>query len=162
MPRTLVLYATRKGSTANTAKIIGKVLNEKFSHDTDVYNIKDKRKININEYNNIVFGSSIVMGKWKGKLKRYLKKQDLSGKKTAVFVSAAGVLSKYPDDKEKGVRVAVQSYIDPVLNEIGVKPLAKSAFGGYFEMFGKVIADNWNRDDIERWAEKLGEIFQGL
>jgi menaquinone-dependent protoporphyrinogen IX oxidase len=160
MPRTLVLYATRKGMSFKTAGIIGDVLREKFNHDVNVYSIKEKKRINIGEYDNIVFGSSIVMGKWKGNLRRYIKKQDLTGKKTAVFVSAAGALSQFPDDIEKGTKVGVQSYIDPVIEELNIKPDAKTAFGGYFKMFGKVLADNWNRDDIEKWAQELGEIFK--
>lgn len=159
MAKTLVLYATRRGASANTAELIGKVLNDKYSYEVDVFNINDKKEINLTKYNNIIFGSSIVMGKWKGNIKRYLKKQDLSDKMTAVFVTAGGTLNELPDDRESGVKNAVKMYIDPVMVEIGVNPVSKTAFGGRFELFGKLYFDNWNKDDIEKWAEELGKNY---
>ena len=163
MAKTLVLYATRMGASADTAGVIGEILEEKYSHDVKIYNIKEKKKININDFDNIVFGSSIAAGRWKGSLKRYLKKNNLSGKKIAVFVSAAGTMKAYSDGKvsrQKAVKEAVEAYLDPVIAQLGISPVSKTAFGGRFIMFGKEKFNNWNRDDIVEWAEELGDILK--
>ncbi len=163
MSKTLVIYATRIGATADTANVIGEVLKEKYAHDVKVANIKEKKKININDFDNIVLGSSIAAGRWKSSIKKYLKKNSATGKKTAVFVSAGGTMKAYSDGKvsrQEAVKEAVEAYIDPVITQLGMSPVSKTAFGGRFIMFGKEKFNNWNRDDIVEWAEELGNFLK--
>ena len=163
MAKTLVLYATRMGASADTANVIGEVLKDKYSHEVKVYNIKEKKNINIDDFDNIIFGSSIAAGRWKGSLKKYLKKNNYSGKKTAVFVSAGGTMKAYSDGKvsrQEAVKEAVEAYVDPFITQLGISPVSKTSFGGRFVMFGKEKFNNWNRDDIVEWAEELGNILK--
>ena len=80
MSNTLIVYGTRKGMTAETVSVIAKVLKEKFNHSVDIACTKEIKhyKKRINDYNNIIIGSSIVSGRWKGKILSFAKKMFLT------------------------------------------------------------------------------------
>ena len=119
MKKTLIVYGTRKGATADTARVILDVLTKQFSYQVDVIDVKHLKKVekNLEEYNNIIVGSSIVSGRWVSKVLRFLKKYDFSNKKIVVFLSAGGTLNKvnkYGISKEEAIKEAVNNYIDKV------------------------------------------------
>jgi menaquinone-dependent protoporphyrinogen IX oxidase len=76
MKRTLIIFATRKGTTENTAKVIAETLLLRHKHHVEIVNIKSMKKFKnaLNDFDNIIVGSSIVSGKWVSRSLRFLKK----------------------------------------------------------------------------------------
>ena len=64
--KTILVYATRWGATAETAKEIIKVLNEEFNIEVDLVNLKDKKTKNpdIIPYENVILGVSVAKFRW--------------------------------------------------------------------------------------------------
>ncbi|HRZ89335.1 MAG TPA: hypothetical protein P5117_07605, partial [Spirochaetia bacterium] len=113
---------------------------------------------------------SVAAGRWKGPARRLLARLAAARKPTAVFVTAAGVLSgkepgSAPDAPPEGTPEerrdkAVGLYVDPVAAQAGLKPVAKSAFGGRMAFFGKVMIDNWEAEPVAAWARELARALR--
>lgn len=168
--KVIVAFATRYGATARTAGVIASALDG--SADIDCVAL-DARKVGRKEAERadaFVVGSSIAAGQWKGSAKRLLGRLAGCGKPVAVFVSAAGVLSgkepgSAPDAPPRGTLAereadAVTRYVDPVVAKASVRPVSKAAFGGKMAFFGKVVLDNWDEEQVRRWADSLQGIFR--
>ena len=85
MSKTLIVYGTRYGATAEVAKEIARILKDQYDLSVQLINLSEKKIKDVSGYDNIVLGSGIKMGRWTGKAKRFLKK-NFEGKKLAVFV----------------------------------------------------------------------------
>ncbi len=66
--KALIAYATRYGATTSTSEEIAKILREE-GIDVKVANVKEEKITNISEYDLIVVGSGMQMGKWTVKQK---------------------------------------------------------------------------------------------
>ena len=164
MKRTLIIFATRKGTTENTAKVIAETLLLRHKHHVEIVNIKSMKKFKnaLNDFDNIIVGSSIVSGKWVSRSLRFLKKNSFQNQKVAVFVTAGGTLhkqSKYGISKKEAVDEAITNYIDKYLPQFKFSPISKIAFGGRVVRSGIEKYNSWNRNDIEKWALDLGKLF---
>lgn len=162
----IVAYGTRYGSTARTAELIARTMNETAGTGTArAMDALAVRARDIAEAGAFVVGSSIVAGRWKWRARRLLSRLGGSGKPVAVFVTAAGVLSgKEPGSDPAAeptipldacVAKAVSLYVDPVVSKAGVVPAATGAFGGRMAMFGKVQVDNWAPEPVQAWARRI-------
>lgn len=165
MQKTLIVYGTRRGTTADTAQVIGETLVLKCHHKVEMTDVRYVRKYkkSIAEFNNIIVGSSIVSGRWVGQALRFLKKHAFSDQKVAVFVTAGGTLNKFLKEgipKDVLVKEAVQKYIDKYLPKFKFVPVAKTAFGGNVERKGIMKYNNWNREEIEQWVIILGNLIE--
>ena len=168
--KTLIAYSTRWGATAKTARVIADTLKETDGRETRVLDARKVGRREIEAYDAFVVGSSIAAGRWKGPARRLLARLAAAGKPTAVFVTAAGVLSgkepgSDPDVPPKGTLEertadAVARYVDPAASKAGLEPAAKSAFGGRMAFFGKVIIDNWEAEPVNAWARELADRFR--
>lgn len=80
--KTLIIYASKTGTTQKCAKRIKEQLK-----DATVVNI-DNQKEDISQYDLIVIGSPIRIGMMDNRIKKFLKnnKEILKGKKTAYFI----------------------------------------------------------------------------
>lgn len=164
MNKILIIYGTRKGTTAETVDVIASVLRDKFSSSVDLADSSQIRKYKerFDEYDFLIIGSSIVSGRWKSKVLSFAKKKFLAGKKVAVFVTAGGTLNKvakYGYTKEAAVKEAIEKYIGKYEKKFKFTPVLKGAFGGKVIKKGKEKYNSWNREDIENWATGLGEIL---
>lgn len=161
----LIAYSTRWGSTAKTARLVADTLKEADGRDVEVLDARKVGRREIEAYDAFVVGSSIAAGQWKGPARRLLARLAAAGKPTAVFVTAAGVLSgkepgSAPDEPPQGTLAerqakAVGLYVDPAAAKAGLEPVAKSAFGGRMAFFGKVMIDNWEAEPVAAWAREL-------
>lgn len=79
MNKTVVIYKTKSGSTKKYAEFIKEELN------ADIFDLKDIKKINLNNYENIIFGGWVFAFKIMGlnKFKKYIK--NLQNKKVVTF-----------------------------------------------------------------------------
>ena len=164
MARTLIIFGTRKGTTRVTAEVLAETLILRHNHDVEIVNIREKRRVKyrLNEFDFIIIGSSIVSGKWKSSVLRFIKSKDLAGRKIALFVTAGGTMNKvekYGITKEQAQKEAIQNYIDKYLEKVHFIPIAKSAFGGMVVRSGKQKYNSWHREDIESWGIQLGKVL---
>jgi menaquinone-dependent protoporphyrinogen IX oxidase len=166
--KTLVIYGTRRGSTARSAELIAETLRG-AKVDAKAIDARRARRRILDEADSFVLGSSIAMGRWKGSARRLLPRLAACGKPTAVFVTAAGTLSGMKPGEESrgtvttvapaGVSEAISKYIDPVVTEAGLHPVAVAAFGGRMAMFGREFVNNWDGQSVASWAAGLPRVL---
>jgi menaquinone-dependent protoporphyrinogen IX oxidase len=161
MNKTLIVYGTRKGTTRETAIVISEVLKNNFSHQVDICDSKQIREYRkrIDEYNNVIIGSSIVSGFWKSRVLSFAKKDIFQIKNVAVFVTAGGTLNKvekYGISKEDAIKEGIEKYIDKYSKKFGFIPISKTAFGGKVVRKEVVRYNSWNKQDIINWTMELG------
>ena len=164
MIRTLIIYGTRKGTTETTAQVLAETLILKHKHSVELANIKKIRKYKkrLDEFQTIIVGSSIVYGRWKQSVLRFLKKYDFQNQHVALFVTAGATMNKekeYGMSREEVRNEAIKNYIDVYRPEFLFTPIAETAFGGMVIRSGKEKFNSWNREDIESWAIHLGNII---
>jgi menaquinone-dependent protoporphyrinogen IX oxidase len=100
MPKALVVYGTRTGTAAITANEVAQTL-QKQGIEAKVLNAKKEKIQSIAEYDLIVVGSGIQIGRWTGEPEDFLKKfqKELAKKKVALFVNCGSAAEKLNPDK---------------------------------------------------------------
>jgi len=129
--KTLIVYGTRYGATAETSEQIAKALRvEDF--DVKVVNLKEEKIKDISEYELVIIGSGIQMEKWVGDAEDFLKKfhRSLSQKKIAIFVSSAFVPLNAIQGKTAEVEHAQEKYLSQKVADYSLKPIDTAIFGG--------------------------------
>ena len=106
MSKALIVYGTRYGATANTSEVIADNLRQ-VGYEVKIVDAKKEKVQSINEYDLILVGSGIQMGKWTSEPEDFIKKhqKELATKKLALFVSCGGAnpLSE-GETEEQGTR----------------------------------------------------------
>jgi menaquinone-dependent protoporphyrinogen oxidase len=135
MSRALIVYGTRYGTTAETSEIIAETL-RKEGFEARIVNSKKEKVQSIDEFDLIIVGSGIQMGKWTKEPESFLEKfqNELSNKKVALFVScgSANPLSE-GEQKNKEMDDAKRKYLQDKSVEYNVKPIALGFFGGCYD-----------------------------
>jgi menaquinone-dependent protoporphyrinogen oxidase len=135
LTKLLIVYGTRYGATASTSKIIATTLQQE-GFEVRVVDGEKEVVQSISEYDLIIVGSGIQMGKWTSKAEDFLKKNqmELSTKKVALFVSCGGAnpLSE-GEQKNKDMANCKQKYLEDKAVEFKVKPVALGFFGGCYD-----------------------------
>ena len=82
--KTLIAYATKHGA----AEGIGKRLSEKLNSEVDLINLKEIRNIGLAEYDKVIIGSSVYMGKIRKEASRFCNENSskLKEKKTGIYI----------------------------------------------------------------------------
>lgn len=134
--RVLVAYATRYGSTAETAGVVAEEL-RKQGLDATAENVLAIKMVK--GFDAVVLGSPVYMGKWLVDIVEFVKtfRVDLSAIPLAAFTAGLTVCSEGGDGGDGGKAAgeaveAVRMYVDPV--ETGL-------FGGKMEKKGLSFAD---------------------
>ncbi len=134
MIRALVVYGTRYGGTELTAKEIGDEF-RKEGLDVKVSNLKENEVEDINEYNLVVVGSGIRIGKWTKEPEKFLKKfqKELANKKVAVFVCCGGAHPlNQGEEKDKEIEDCRTKYLVEKTAKYNLEPVALGLFGGVY------------------------------
>ncbi len=184
MIKALVLYGTRYGATADTSEIIGDVLRRE-GFEVIVVNAKKDKMHSISEYELVIVGSGIRMGKWTKEPEKFLGKfqKDFSKKKVALFVCCG---SAYPlsegDEKIKAMEDARRKYLEEKVTQYSLNVITLGFFGGLYN-FNKMswflrktmsglksqleeagfkesksgIYDLRNLDSIRNWAKEIAK-----
>ncbi len=147
--RTLVAFVSKGGATKEASEIITTVLKEKYELTVDLIDLK-KTSPNLEEYNNIVIGAGVRVGKVYDKALKFLK-QDFGDRKVAFFVCCGDA-----GDSDKYDEACTKYIIDVLAKYPHVKTIAIEAFGGRMKMLGKTMFDYFDPEKIRAWAEKLG------
>jgi menaquinone-dependent protoporphyrinogen oxidase len=184
MSKALIIYGTRSGTTASTAQIIGETL-QKEGLNVKVVDAKEEKNKDISEYDLIVVGSGIQMGKWVGEPDDFLKKhqKELAAKKLALFV-CCGSAKPLSEGEKKAQEFATgkQKYLDEKATQYGLKPVALGYFGACYDfnkmgwLFRKTLSsmkpqleaasgkptqdgvyDLRDLDEVRAWAKELAK-----
>jgi menaquinone-dependent protoporphyrinogen oxidase len=135
MSKALIVYGTRYGATAETSGIIADTLRQ-VGFEVRVVNAKRDGVQSISEFDLIIVGSGIQMGKWTKEPEEFLRKHqnELSTKRVALFVScgSANPLSE-GEQKNKEMDDAKRKYLEDKAVEYKVKPVALGFFGGCYD-----------------------------
>ncbi|MDG7000103.1 MAG: nitric oxide synthase [Nitrososphaerota archaeon] len=132
--KSLVAYGTRYGSTSKIAAFIATILREEHI-EVEVVELTNKERpsFDLTEYDLIIVGSAIRMGKWTNEALDFIKRNEriIATKKAAFFVSCAS--AREPDKRSK----ARIDYLEKVIDRYPlISPIALGLFGGYFDFTG--------------------------
>ena len=185
--KALVVYGTRYGSTADTSKIIRDVLSQE-GFEVSLFDLKKKKIKDISEYNLVVVGSGIRIGKWTKEPEKFLEKfqRELSKKKVAIFVccGSANPLSD-GEEKLKEMEEAKRKYLEEKAEKYGLDPISLGFFGGAYNFnkmslfFRKTLSsiksqleeagyketkedyyDLRNLDEIRKWTKNVADSIK--
>jgi menaquinone-dependent protoporphyrinogen oxidase len=179
--KVLIVYGTRYGATESTSEEIAKALRGE-GIDVKVVNAKKEHVKDISEYDLIIVGSGMQMGKWAGPAEDFLKnfQKELASKKTAVFVSSgAQALIEY-EKKTEDIEKARKQYLEEKAAKYNLHPVSMVIFGGVWDynkmffLFRKTLSsfkpkieaagfkeikpgiyDTRNWDAIRNWAKEI-------
>jgi menaquinone-dependent protoporphyrinogen oxidase len=151
--KTLIAYETNSGAAEEAARKIADVLRSKYQLEVDLVDLKEQKVADLSQYQNVVIGGGVRVGKVYDKALKFLE-NDFAGRKVAFFVSSAevGTPASYEKAKVKFIEDTLAKY--PNIN-----PVATEAFGGRVKMLGKTVTDDTDFSRIEAWAEELGKKF---
>ena len=139
MAKALIVYGTRTGTTANTSEVIAETLRQ-AEYEVKIADAKKEKVQNISEFDLIIVGSGIQMGKWTSEPENFIKKhqKELATKKVALFVSCGGANPLSEGEKRtKEYNSGKQKYLEDKATEFDLKPVALGYFGGCYN-FGKM------------------------
>jgi menaquinone-dependent protoporphyrinogen oxidase len=130
--RVLIAYGTRFGSTEEISNKFAEIMRNR-GLETTVVNVKKDQWPFLDQYDAVLIGSGIKMGRWTKEARNFLRKnlEDLRIKSFfAVFVSSgeAGDPEKYQEAKEK--------YVQTIISDLGLNlnEVMHEAFGGVFDL----------------------------
>jgi menaquinone-dependent protoporphyrinogen oxidase len=131
--KALIAYGTRYGATAGTSEEIGKILREK-EFDVKIVNVKEEKIKDISEYDLIIVGSGMRMGKWVSEAEDFLRKfqKELQQKKLALFVSTMKTVAER-EGKTEEVAESHKVALEDKVTEYDLKPITLGFFGGVLD-----------------------------
>jgi menaquinone-dependent protoporphyrinogen oxidase len=181
----LIVFTSRFGSTDEIAHEIADVL-EKRTIQTTVINLRDGMKYpSLEDYDGIIVGSGIKMGRWTKESYNFLKRNQISlnSKILGVFVNSGEAANP------KNYTEVQRKYLVRITNLTGVKANMMEAFGGVFDFSssssysflekkivrrlaksieGGIIVDDDKTNDfrdwknIRKWAKDFSQLVNGI
>jgi len=133
MLKSLIVYATRYGSTKGTAEEIAKILREE-KFDVQVVNAKEEKVQDISEYGLVVVGSGMAMGNWASDAEDLLRKfqKDFENKKLALFISSLKPVEEKQGKTDLVARIRKIGLEDKIM-KYNLKPITTGIFGGVLD-----------------------------
>jgi menaquinone-dependent protoporphyrinogen oxidase len=131
--KTLIAYTTRYGATTGTSEEIAKILLEE-GFDVKVVNLKEEKIRDISEYDLIIVGSGMQMGKWASESDDFLRRfhMELDRKKLALFVSSMKTVSER-EGKIKDLENIRKAALEDKVAQYNLHPVALGLFGGVMD-----------------------------
>lgn len=179
--KTLIIYGSNYGATAEIAEEIAKILRAE-GFNVKVINPKEEKIKDISEYELVIVGSELQIDKWASEAERFLKNfhNDLAKRKIAIFVSSAFFPVLRIRGKKAEVDRAREKYLEQKAAAYSLKPIAMAMFGGVLDFnkmgflarktFGWMkssfetagykemkpgVYDTRDWNEIKEWAKKL-------
>ena len=159
MSHTLIAYATKMGMTKKSAEVIAVILQEQYQQkvtiiDLEKIKIKDKE---LEEYNNIIIGSGIRMGKWYSKPLKLLK-YNFENQKIFVYICSIGATAARNEKNTVLFETKREEYLEKIIERnMKTKPISVAIFGGKKKEKGEEKRENWKREEVEKWAYEIGK-----
>ena len=159
MTKVLVTYGSRFGSTKEISEYMVGVIKEK-GHAVDLIDAA-KAPSSLDEYDVVLIGSGIQIGRWKNTALNFLKKHQeaLREKRTGLFVSC--VFGMYPDKREE----ARQKFLVDVAEKYSPEPVGLGLFGSCLDFTGKKglkykITVNIMKKDLAEMGIEYDETYE--
>jgi menaquinone-dependent protoporphyrinogen oxidase len=132
--KALIIYATRYGATALTSQEIATVLHEE-GFDVKVVDAKKEKIQDISEFELIIVGGGLKMGRWTGESDDFLKnfREDLAQKRVAIFVSSAMKSLFERQGKTEELGKIRRQYLEDEALKYNLQPIALGLFGGVMD-----------------------------
>jgi menaquinone-dependent protoporphyrinogen oxidase len=180
--KALIVYGTRYGATAGTSEEIAKILRGE-GFDVKVSNLKEEKIRELSEYDLVVLGTGLQLGRWTGEAEDFLKKfkTELDNKKFALFVSTMKTVPER-EGNAKGLAEDRKWDLDDKIIKWNLHPMSVGFFGGvinFNEMnfvarktFGSIkkrleaagfkesepgVYELRDWDEIRKWAKELAQ-----
>jgi menaquinone-dependent protoporphyrinogen oxidase len=180
--KALIAYGTRYGATAGTSDEIGRILREK-GFNVKIVNVKEEKIKDISEYDLIIVGSGMRMGKWVSEAEDFLRKfqKEFENKKLALFVSTMKTVSER-EGKTEDVAQMRKAALEDKVAQYNLHPIKLGFFGGVLDynkmgfLFKRTMGflkpqlekdgfketqpgvyDLRDWDEIRKWAKELAE-----
>jgi menaquinone-dependent protoporphyrinogen oxidase len=134
MSKAVIVYGTRYGATASTSEEIAKVLRGE-GFEVKVADAKKEKIGDISEFDLVVVGSGMKIGKWTADPEKFLKKfqKELAKKKVAIFVSSAAQAILEHEEKTEEIEKARREYLEEKAAKYSLQPIAMSVLGGVWD-----------------------------
>jgi len=131
--KALIAYGTRYGATIGTSEEIAKVLREE-GFEVRVANFGNEKVKDVSEYELVIVGSGMRMGKWTDEADDFLKKfrKELEQKKLALFVSTMKTVSER-EGKIDDVAKMRKTGLEDKVAQYNLHPIALGFFGGVLD-----------------------------
>jgi menaquinone-dependent protoporphyrinogen oxidase len=157
MTRIMVAYGTKKGSTGEVAGSIAGRLGER---GLDVHLVPAAEADALDEYDGVVLGGALYMGRWHADARRFLKRHREMLTTLPLAVFAMGPLTMEEKDVEGS-----RKQLDHALAKVPeVEPVAVAIFGGvvdpeklHFPFSHMPASDVRDWDAIRAWADEVAE-----
>lgn len=159
MRRTLVTYATKKGSTREVAEALGLRLE---GHGLSTTLLPAAEIDELDDFDAVVVGGALYTGRWHADARRFLKefREPLAGMQLAVF--AIGPLTTSEEDV-----AGARKQLDRALAKTPeLEPVSVAIFGGavvpdklHFPFSRMPASDARDWDEIRAWADTLAELI---
>jgi len=133
MPKALIVYGTRTGTAGITAQEIARTLEEQ-GVSARVVNAKEERVDSVAEYDIVIVGSGIQIGRWTGESEAFLRKfqRDLAGKKVALYVNCGSAAEAMNPGKPEVASNARRDYLEAKAAKYGLNPVGLGFFGAVY------------------------------
>lgn len=150
--KVLITFGSRYGCTKEISRKIGQFLDKKENLIVNIVDLRQKngyKPVTLAEYDGIIVGSGIRIGRWTKQAKVFLKKykEELkdSSRILGIFVSCgyAADTKHYP--------VAKKMFLEQVFRKMELQPAIYEAFGGIFD-----FSTSSNVGFIDKKILKLG------
>ncbi len=166
----LVAYASKYGATREIAEKIGEVLQE-AGLQADISPVNGIRELNA--YKAVILGSAIYVGKWQKEAAEFLRDNEKSLAKQAVWLFSSGPTGEGdPLELIDGKRMPAE--LQPVAERIHPRDIA--VFGGYINpdkvnfiekmavknLVKKPFGDFRDWHNIVTWSTKIAEVLKNV
>ncbi len=133
MTKCLVVYGTRTGTAAVTAQEIAQTLQEQ-GIETKVVNAKKEKVRSVAEYDLVVVGSGIQIGRWTSEPEDFLKEfqKELAAKKVGLFVNCGSAAEKLNIDKPEVAANAKTKYLEEKATKYNLTNAKLGFFGAIY------------------------------
>jgi menaquinone-dependent protoporphyrinogen oxidase len=160
--KALVVYVSKRGSTAEIAERIGETLRQNgwLADVSDAVTVND-----LSPYSTIILGSSVYMGRWHKEAVAFLKKNIESLDKLPVWLYVSGPTGQGNPMEQMDGRLYPQS-LQPLIKRLNPKAIV--CFGGKLAPEKLNPFERWivrivkspagdfrNWEDIRHWAETI-------
>jgi menaquinone-dependent protoporphyrinogen oxidase len=179
--KVLIVYGSNYGATAGTSEEIATVM-RKEGLDVRLVDAKKEKISDISEYDLVLVGSGIEIGKWHKEIEAFLKgfQKDLVSKKLALFVSCGASSIALNNGNPEEMAKNKETYLDKEAAKFGLTTVAYGFFGGIYDynkipIFAKLIMrrsitpkvksafkentprvyDTRNMDEVRNWTADL-------
>jgi menaquinone-dependent protoporphyrinogen oxidase len=131
--KTLLVYGTRYGATATSAKEIARVLGE-VGFDVKVTNAKEEKIKDLSPYELVVVGTGLQFARWTGEVEGFLKKhqKELAEKKVAIYVSTMKTVLER-EGKTTQLIADRKMELDNKVAKYSFNPISLGFFGGIID-----------------------------